>query len=178
LVGWCGIFQGFQGWGALSDADISAAIRLARQALEAAREDPDTMWHAGFALFYLTGETALAEAVLDRALTLNPNAATAWMARGLIHALRNQSEPAIEALERALRLSPFDPLGFNSAGNIAIAHVLAGRFEQAIQWADRALHDQPRYIPRSGPKSWPMSSSAASTRRVLHSAGCWRSNPD
>jgi hypothetical protein len=43
-------------------------------------------------------------------------------------------------------LSPFDPLAFHSAGNIAIAHLTARRFEQAIEWADRALHDQPRTV--------------------------------
>jgi adenylate cyclase len=68
--------------------------------------------HAAFTLFYFPGETAMAIAALDRLLALNPNAATAWVARGTIHALRNQSEPAIEAVERALRLSPSDPLGF------------------------------------------------------------------
>jgi tetratricopeptide (TPR) repeat protein len=41
-------------------------------------------------------------------------------------------------------LSLFDPLAFRYAGNIAIAHLAAQRFEQAIEWADRALHDQPR----------------------------------
>jgi tetratricopeptide (TPR) repeat protein len=48
---------------------------------------------------------------------------------------------------RARRLSPFDPLGFHYAGNIAIAHLAARRLEQAIEWADRALHDQPRTVP-------------------------------
>jgi tetratricopeptide (TPR) repeat protein len=89
----------------------------------------------------------MAMAALDRALALNPNAATAWVVRGSIHALRNQSEPAIEACDRALRLSPFDPLGFWFAVGPAIAHLLAGRFEQAIEWSDRALQDQPRYNP-------------------------------
>jgi TolB-like protein/class 3 adenylate cyclase len=147
LVGACRIFQGVQGWGALSDADISAAVRLARQALEAGRDDAETVAHAAFTLFYFPGETAMAMAALDRALALNPNAATAWVVRGAIHALRNQSEPAIEACDRALRLSPFDPLGFWFSVVPAIAHLLAGRFEQAIEWADRSLHDQPRYNP-------------------------------
>ena len=44
-------------------------------------------------------------------------------------------------------MSPFDPLGFYFAVVPAIAHLLAGRFEQAIEWADRALQHQPRYIP-------------------------------
>jgi tetratricopeptide (TPR) repeat protein len=147
LVGWCRGIQRVQGWGALSDADISAAVRLARQALEAGRDDAETVAQAAFTLFYFPGETAMAMAALDRALALNPNAAIAWMVRGSIHALRNQFEPAIESCDRALRLSPFDPLGFWFAMVPAIAHLLAGRFERAIEWADRALHDQPRYNP-------------------------------
>ena len=95
-------------------------------------------------LFILADEVALGAAILDRALVLNPNAATAWMVRGLLYAVRNQPEMAIEACERAQRLSPFDPLGFWNAADIAFAHLCARRFEQAIEWADRALHDQPR----------------------------------
>src|SRR5207248_7430449 len=48
--------------------------------------------------------------------------------------------------ERARRLSPFDPFAFLYAGNIAAAHLAARRFEQAIEWADRALYDQPRMV--------------------------------
>ena len=79
----------------------------------------------------------MASSVLDRALAINPNAATAWMVRGWFHALRYQPEAAIEACERARRLSPFDPYAFFCAGNIAIAHLAARRFEQAIESADR-----------------------------------------
>ena len=75
------------------------------------------------------------------------NTAHAWLARGNIHALRNQPEAAIEAIERARRLSPFDPSAFHCVFVIAVAHLAARRFEQAIEWADRALHDQPRLAP-------------------------------
>jgi hypothetical protein len=91
----------------------------------------------------------MAAAALDRALALNPNAAHAWNSRGSIHALRNEPEAAIEAIEaieRARRLSPFDPFTLFYAANIAIAHLAARRFEQAIEWADRASHDQPRMV--------------------------------
>ena len=60
--------------------------------------------------------------------------------------MRNEPEAAIEAIERARRLSPFDPYAFVYAVNIALAHLAARRFEQAIEWADRALHDQPRLV--------------------------------
>jgi len=147
LVGWCRYQQRVQGWGALSDEDVVEACRLARQALEAERDDADTIWQAAWTLFLLAGEAAMAEAALDRALALNPNAAHAWSARGFIRAVRNQPEAAIEALERARRLSPFDPYSFFYASNIAAAHFAARRFEQTIEWADRALHDQPRLVP-------------------------------
>src|SRR5262249_23851195 len=130
---------------AVSTDDVSMSARLARQALEGARDDTDTMARAAFMLFFLVGETALAETVLDRALTLNPNAATAWMIRGYVHVTgRGQPEAAIAALEQAMRLSPFDPLGYLTTVWIALSHLVARRFEQAIEWADRALHDQPR----------------------------------
>jgi adenylate cyclase len=43
-----------------------------------------------------------------------------------------------------MRLSPLDPLSYLNAAGLAQAHLLAGRFEQAIEWANRALDDQPR----------------------------------
>jgi tetratricopeptide (TPR) repeat protein len=85
--------------------------------------------------------------VLDRAVTLNPNATGCWQTRGAIQAFRNQPEAAIESLDRAQRLSPFDPLGHYIAFGFASAHFAARRFDRAIEWADRALRDQPHYSP-------------------------------
>jgi TolB-like protein/class 3 adenylate cyclase len=146
LVGWCRGLQRVQGWGALSADDIDEACRLARQALEAERDDADTIWRAAWTLFFLAGQVAIAAAALDRAMALNPNAAHAWLFRGIIHSVRNQPEAAIDACERARRLSPFDPYAFLCANTIAFAHLAARRFEQAIEWADRTLHDQPRMV--------------------------------
>ena len=145
LIGWCRAIQRVQGWGASSGDDIAESVRLARQALEAGRDDPDTIWQAAWTLFILAGEGALAETVLDRALTLNPNSAIAWQLRGWIYALCNaQPEAAIEAFDRAQRLSPFDPFGYFNGVGLAMAHLAARRFEQAIKWADRTLYTQPR----------------------------------
>ena len=53
MIGWCRTMQRVQGWGSLSDDDIAEAVLLSRQALEAARDDPDTLWQAGYTLFLL-----------------------------------------------------------------------------------------------------------------------------
>src|SRR3984893_3190185 len=146
LVGWCRVVQRGRGGGALSDEDIAEAGLLARQPVEAEGQAAGTIRQAAWSLFALAGEAAMAAAALDRVLTRNPNAARAWSARGIIHALRNEPEAAIEAIERARRLSPFDRHAAGYAANIAVAHLVARRFEQAIEWADRALHDQPRTV--------------------------------
>ena len=44
-----------------------------------------------------------------------------------------------------MRLSPLDPLGYLFTAGLAAVHVMAGRYEEAIEWADRSLRDLPRY---------------------------------
>jgi tetratricopeptide (TPR) repeat protein len=44
-----------------------------------------------------------------------------------------------------MRLSPHDRLGFLVSGGLAFAHFIARRYEQALRWADRCLHEQPRH---------------------------------
>jgi adenylate cyclase len=144
-----GIFrslQRVQGWGALSADDVAEGVHLARQALEAERDDAETIWQAAYTLFFFAGEAVMALAAFDRALTLNPSSANAWMAKGNIDALCNQPEAAIEATERARRLSPFDPYTYPYAINLAFANLAARRFELAVECADRALYDQPRLV--------------------------------
>src|SRR5262249_28509721 len=70
----------------------------------------------------LRWEHATAASMIERALALNPNSANAWMASGWLSCYRNQPEAAIGAFERAMRLSPFDPLGFSATGGLALAH--------------------------------------------------------
>ena len=103
---------------------------------------------AAHTLLFFTSEHATAENVVDRALTLNPNSAHAWMVRGLASNLQNRPDRAVEAFEHAMSLSPLDPLGGRAfTFGLAAAHLAAGRYKQAIEWADRSLAAQPDYRP-------------------------------
>ena len=51
-------------------------------------------------------------ALINRALTLNPNLTAAWYASGWVTAFLGQTDLAIEHVARAMRLSPLDPLMF------------------------------------------------------------------
>jgi len=142
-IGWSWVHQASHGRTAISEAEVDEAVALARQALEAAKDDPDALWMAAFTLLYLAGERAIAVTAIDRSLALNPNSAHAWMARGYVSL--PQSEAAIEAFERAMRLNPLDRLERGFINGIAIAHLFARRYEQALEWSVRALSDEPGY---------------------------------
>ena len=148
ITGWCRVQQRLQGWGPVSDAEIADSVVLARQAIEAGRDDPDPLWMAGWTVLLFEGDYAAGVSAVDRALALNPNSAIAWSARGWALAFRNQPVAAIEALEQAIRLSPLDPLAYLSMAGLAFAHLAAGRFEDAIASADRAMQALPRYHRR------------------------------
>ena len=145
MIGWCRLLQRRQGWGPVSDAETAEGLSLARQAIEAGKDDPDALWMGGYILAVFAGERATARSVIDRALTLNPSSSYAWGASGWVLCFGNQPGPAIEALQHAMRLSPLDPLGYTFAGGLALAHVAARQYEKAAEWADRSLREQPRY---------------------------------
>jgi tetratricopeptide (TPR) repeat protein len=76
---------------------------------------------------------------------LNPNLAAAWNLSGWVRAYRGEVDRAIEHHSRAMRLSPLDPILYNMHVGLAFAHFLAGRYDEAASWAQRALHEQPNY---------------------------------
>jgi adenylate cyclase len=147
MVGWCRMFQRSQLWGPVPDEEIVEGVRLARQAIEMGKDDPETLRFAGFFLSVAAGEHAEAESAVQRALMLNPNSAFAWYASGWVSCFRNRPRPAVEAFERAMRLSPLDPVGYLFSSGLAFAHLAEGRYGEAVEWADQSLRELPRYAP-------------------------------
>jgi len=107
------------------------------------KDDPDALSKAGWAIATLAGERAFGLSAIERALAVNPNSALAWGLRGWVEGFSNRPALAIEALQRAIRLSPLDPHRWTFWAALALAHLIAGRYEETIEWADRALHEHP-----------------------------------
>lgn len=101
----------------------------------------------GFALAYVVGDLDGGASLIDRALLLNSNFAAAWSASGWMRALLGEPETAIEHMARAIRLNPLDPFIFRVYAGIAMAHIIASRYGQASEWADKALLMQPNFLP-------------------------------
>ena len=126
----------------ITDSDIDDALRLVRRALDAGRDDPDVLWRSGQVLAMLAGEHAAALNAIDRALTLNPNSAPSWASSAIVNCYANRPDAAILAIQRAMQLSPLDPLAYAFKFVLAYAMMLAGRYEEALEWVDRSLHDR------------------------------------
>jgi adenylate cyclase len=145
LFAWCRVLQltnrGMLGG---SEEDVAEGVRLARRAIEPGKEDPDALWMGGWTILTLGRDRATGLSAIEHALRLNPNSALAWCFFGWAQSYHNLLAPAVDALERAMRLSPLDPLRWVFYGGLAHAYFAAGRYEKAIEWADRALHAQPR----------------------------------
>ena len=83
--------------------------------------------------------------MVDRAVALNPNSSLAWRGRGWIYTIAGQPEEVVRSFERAIRLSPLDPMLHRVFTGMAGALIELGRFDEAIVAAKKAQRQNPSY---------------------------------
>jgi TolB-like protein len=143
----CYVVRKINGWTTDRLQDIAETARLARLVAQLGKDDALALAFSGLALGYVAGDLAGAVALVERALLLNPNLATAWYASGTVRAFRGgEPDIAIDHLLRAMRLSPRDPFMFTMQGVTAFAHFFAGRYEEAVSWAEKAYWERPNIL--------------------------------
>lgn len=145
MSAYCYVWRKANGWVADSGQETAAAEAAARKAARLGFDDAIALAQAGFALAFVAANLDDGAALIDRALNLNPNLAAAWRFSGYVRVFLGDPELAIEHLQRAIRLSPLDPLIFIVQNGIVLAHFFAGRYEEALDWAQRALRQNPNY---------------------------------
>ncbi|KJZ67664.1 winged helix-turn-helix domain-containing protein [Pseudomonas fluorescens] len=147
MAAWCHFWRKLNGWMSDRPREIAEGVRLARLAVTLGRDDAVALTRGGHALAHLAGDVDGGIALLDRARLLNPNLAPAWFLGGILRALRGETDEAIEHLSHAVRLSPLDPEMFRMQVGMALAYFLAGRFDVASAWAEKALGNLPTLLP-------------------------------
>jgi adenylate cyclase len=133
------------GWLADLDCEIADGVRLARRAVALGKDDPTALWSGGQSVASLAGELETGAAHVERALALNPNLAAAWSASGWVRIYLGEPAAAIGRFERAIRLSPLDPVAYVACAGMGFAHLFAGRSDEAVAWARKASHEQPNW---------------------------------
>ena len=131
-----------QGWTTDPKTEIAEGVRLLRQALSIDGEDDAALAILGWATATFFGDYDAAKEMVDRAVTLNPNAAMIWDQRGWTYQRAGEAEEAIRSFERANRLSPVDPLLFARLTGIGVALISLSRFDEALAAARRSLGEK------------------------------------
>jgi adenylate cyclase len=150
LAGWCHAQRSVYNWADDIAGSQAMARSLAERAAEMSGDDSIILAVLG-AVHTFVRNHGTARVLLERAVTLDPNAAWAWSRLGWLEAYSDQSQKAIGNFERALRLSPIDPMNFNNYVGIGSAHEVAQEYNEAAAFYRRALEERPnaRWIYRN-----------------------------
>jgi tetratricopeptide (TPR) repeat protein len=135
--------RGVQGI-SLSKGETDEGIRLAREALDGAWDDPSVLELAGWGLSELAHDHEAGLAALDRALLLNVNSAQALRLSGWVRLHSGDPRTATEQFSRAIRLSPLDPHITYVFCGLGMAHMMAGDYDEAVKFGKQAAREQPR----------------------------------
>jgi adenylate cyclase len=142
LAGWCYAQGSVYNWTEDIDSARSDALRHAEKAAELGSDDPLILAVLG-AVHCLLRNNGTARVMLERAVTLDPNSAWAWSRLGWVENYSDRPERAVAHFERALRLSPLDPMNFNNYVGIGSASEVAERYDDAAAFYRRALNERP-----------------------------------
>jgi TolB-like protein len=135
-----------QGISCLTKRETDEGIRLAREALDAGRDDPSVLELAGWAVSYLAHDREAGIAALDRALVLNVNSVQALRLSGWVRLHSGYPRTAIEHFTRAIRLSPLDPRISYDFSGLGAAHMMTGDYDEAVKFGRQALREMPRNV--------------------------------
>jgi TolB-like protein len=147
MAAWCYTRRKAHAWVTDPEKETAETARVARRAVELAKDDAVALCTGGFALARVVGDLDAGAVFIDRALKINPNLAMAWLTSGWLRAYLGEPDLSIKHLSHAVRLSPLDPLSFGMYAGLAFAHFFAGRYDEAASWAEKALREQPTWIP-------------------------------
>ena len=88
----------------------------------------------------------VARVMLERAVALDPNAAWALSRLGWLDVYADRADDAKVHFEKAMRLSPLDPINFNNLVGLASARQVAGDDAAAADLFIRALQERPNAL--------------------------------
>ncbi len=117
---------------------LDEALRLARSAAALDAEDAFCLMALG-RVYIARREYEMGQAACKAAVALNSNMGIAFCGMGDALAYSGRLVEAIPCFEEALRLSPNDPWRWAFFSYGALAFILDGRPEQAVDWAQKAL---------------------------------------
>jgi TolB-like protein len=134
-----------QGWSPSPMHDTAEAERFARLAIECDSSDPMAFAISGHITSYLRKDFDRAFQFFQTALELNPSTAHGWLWSAAAHAWMGDGPRAIEEINKALALSPYDPLMYAYNVIAGMAYLADGQYDRAIECALHSIRENWTY---------------------------------
>jgi adenylate cyclase len=145
LAAWCWAQRSVYNWVDDIDAAKAEALSRAERAASLASDDPLILAVLG-AVHTFARNYGAARVLLERAISLDPNSAWALSRLGWLESYTDRPEEAERYFERAMRLSPLDPMNFNNIVGLGSAKQVAGDDNAAADLFIRALQERPNAL--------------------------------
>jgi class 3 adenylate cyclase/TolB-like protein len=143
--------------GAAPEEQEAYALKAARRAIEIGQDNPEALSRAAVVIAIVGERPDEGRQHVERALALSPNLNLVARDAALICGLQGEHGLAIQRYEKVLRLNPSWLPNYDTFIGLCGICFFAGRFDESIEWADRALAEQPNSIPVSAVKAAAMS---------------------
>ena len=142
LTAWCWAQRSVYNWADDPVAMQAEALKLADRAASHSTDDPLVLAILG-AVHTFARNYGVARVMLERAIAIDPNAAWALSRLGWLNVYADRPEEATGYFEKAIRLSPLDPINFNNRVGMGSAHQVAGNDAAAAELFTLALQERP-----------------------------------
>jgi adenylate cyclase len=149
------------------------AIRHALAAIAHGRDDAIALSLGGFVMGLVAHDREAARQAFEAALALSPSCALTHILGSVVVVFAGDGDRAIEWGDRALRLSPFDPMSYAPWLSIALGRFQRGEYEAASEAAHKVFQANPYWstahfmLAATHAKLGQIDAAKAAARRVL-----------
>jgi TolB-like protein len=133
------------GWPALTSDDLAVCSDFIERAEVSVSDDAQVLAECSDAMLHFTREYRRAVETARRACAINPFSTRALLHFGVVSIHCGDLSEAVDAFQRVSRLSPWGFLASVSQTGLAHVAMIRGDYEEAIDWAGKALAVTPRF---------------------------------
>ena len=145
--------HGFASWshenlfarGGGRDENRLGAIHNAHGAIAYGRDDAIALSLGGFVMGLVAHDRNAARQAFEAALALSPSCALTYNLGSVVMVFGGDAVRGIEWGERALRLSPFDPMNYAPWFSITLGRLRRGEYEAAAEAAHKVFQANPNW---------------------------------
>lgn len=149
------------------------AIRHAHAAIAHGRDDAIALSLGGFAMGVVAHDREASRQAFEAALALSPSCALTYIFGSVVMAMAGDVDRGIEWGERALRLSPFDPVSYGPLLAITLSRLARSEYDAAAEAAQKVFQANPYWssahflLAATHAKLGRLDAARAAARRVL-----------